>query len=320
MRNQSTIKALFVSTVLAAGAVACGVSVAPEELNTARDAYNQAKRSKAAELAPVKLEEARQALEEAEKAFKQSEPVEDIKDLSYVAERKAELAVSAGNQAQAKKDVEQARKDKEAAQEALYSSAQTKLNKTKEELEAERLRREREQMAAEAERKRLEEAAKKGQAEVERVKKQLEEERQARQSLEKKLASAMASLAEVAKVKEEKRGVVITMSGAVLFATGQHTLLPIAKEKLNDVAQAIKDQGYKKIVVEGHTDSRGSPAKNEALSLERAQEVRSYLISQGIESSKIEARGYGERRPVATNDTPEGRANNRRVELVVTPE
>lgn len=301
-------------------AIACGVSTAPPELNTARDAYNQASRSNAAALAPVKLEEAKQALQDAEAAFKADEPKEEIVDLSYIAQRKAELAVSAGDQAAAQKNLEQARTDKEAAQQALYEGAQSQLSKTKEELEAERLRREREQRAAEAEKARLEEAAKKGQAEVERVKKQLEEERKARQSLEKELASAMASLAEVAQVKEEKRGVVITMSGSVLFATGKHELLPIAKDKLKDVAKAIEGQGYKKIVVEGHTDSRGAPADNEALSLRRAQEVRTYLISQGIKANKIEAEGYGERRPVATNDTPEGRANNRRVELVVTPE
>ncbi|RLB63923.1 MAG: hypothetical protein DRI90_05765 [Deltaproteobacteria bacterium] len=129
----------------------------------------------------------------------------------------------------------------------------------------------------------------------------------------------MASLAEIAKVKEEKRGVVITMSGAVLFATGKHKLLPIATSKLADVAKALKDQGFKKIVVEGHTDSRGAPAENEALSLRRAQEVRTTLIAEGIPASKIQAVGHGSRRPITENDTAEGRANNRRVEIVVTP-
>jgi outer membrane protein OmpA-like peptidoglycan-associated protein len=130
----------------------------------------------------------------------------------------------------------------------------------------------------------------------------------------------MASLAEIAKVKEEKRGVVITMSGSVLFATGKHELLPIARSKLAEVAKALKDQGYKKIVVEGHTDSRGAPAQNEALSLQRAQQVRTTLISEGITASKIEAVGHGSRNPITENNTPEGRANNRRVEIVVTPE
>ena len=70
----------------------------------------------------------------------------------------------------------------------------------------------------------------------------------------------MASLAEVAKVKEETRGVVITLSGAVLFATGKSDLLPIAREKLTEVARVVKEQGFKEITVEGHTDSRGNAA------------------------------------------------------------
>ena len=86
------------------------------------------------------------------------------------------------------------------------------------------------------------------------------------------------------------------------------------------MAKAVKDQGYKQIVVEGHTDSRGSASANQSLSLKRAQEVRSHLISQGIDASKITAVGRGEDVPIASNDSAEGRANNRRVELVVTPD
>jgi outer membrane protein OmpA-like peptidoglycan-associated protein len=309
-----------VATLASLGALACGAGMAPPELASARDAVSQAEHSQAGQLTPVKVEEARQALAEAENAFRDREDEADVADLSYIAQRKAEIAISAGNQAVAAKELEQASKDREAAQQALYAGAQADLNKAKEELEAERLRRERDQAAADLERKRLEEAASKGQAEVARVQKQLDDERKARDALEKKLASAMASIAEIANVKEESRGVVITLSGAVLFATGEHTLLPIAKEKLTDVAKAIQGQGFKKIIVEGHTDSVGSPANNEALSLRRAQEVRTYLISQGIPADKIEAQGHGQRRPVATNDTPDGRANNRRVELVVTPQ
>ena len=124
----------------------------------------------------------------------------------------------------------------------------------------------------------------------------------------------------IASVEEEKRGVVITLSGAVLFATGKYELLPIARTNLDQVAKAIGDQGYKKIIVEGHTDSRGSAQMNETLSLKRAESVRTYLVSRGIDSSKITAVGIGEVRPVAPNSTAEGRANNRRVELIVTPE
>jgi outer membrane protein OmpA-like peptidoglycan-associated protein len=86
------------------------------------------------------------------------------------------------------------------------------------------------------------------------------------------------------------------------------------------VAKALNDQGFKRIVVEGHTDSRGSDSANEKLSLKRAESVRTHLVSKGVPSDKIVATGLGESRPIASNDSPEGRANNRRVELVVTPE
>lgn len=282
--------------------IGCGAGVAPEELHSARDAYTSAEKSRAKEVAPVRLEEARQALQNAETAFKDGEDNSTVKTLAYIAQRKAEVAVSAANLELAKQQIQQAEQDKATLQQQALSSTQKRLSQTEEE------------------KRRLEEARKKGAAEVQRVTEQLEQERLAREAAEKKAAAAMASLAEIAKVKEEQRGVVITLSGSVLFATGKYELLPIARDKLAEVAKAVMDQGYKKIVVEGHTDSRGSASQNEALSLQRAQEVRSFLVSQGIDSSKIEAVGHGPRRPVADNNTAEGRANNRRVEIVVTPQ
>ena len=113
--------------------------------------------------------------------------------------------------------------------------------------------------------------------------------------------------------------VFITLSGAVLFATGKSELLPIAKQKIDEVAKALKDQGWKGLLVEGHTDSQGSAAKNQELSQARAESVRSQLISNGLPSDKIRAQGLGPSRPVADNNTAEGRANNRRVEIIVEP-
>lgn len=305
-------------TIIAAALLACtallgcGAAIAPEELHTARDAYQKAQTSSAPNLAPVQLDEAKQALSRAERAFKEGDDREDVKALSHVAERKAELAISAGNLEQARRDIERAHSDKEAAERALLSATQDSLSKTRQALEAEQRR-------AGEEKRRLDEAAKKGQQEVERVKAQLEEEKKARADAEKRAATAMASLAEIAKVKEESRGVVITLSGSVLFVTGKSELLPIAQEKLNDVAKALQDQGFKKIVVEGHTDSRGSATQNLNLSRARAETVRAYLVSRGIPGDKTEAVGLGPNRPIADNETPEGRANNRRVEIIVTP-
>lgn len=305
----STLSRLLPLTVLLVG---CGSAVAPTELHTARDAFKKAEGSSAPQLAPVQLDEARQSLTKAETAFKDGEDDQDVKDLSYVAQRKAELALSASNLEQAKRDAAQARSDKETTQTAMLNATEANLSKTREALRNE-------QRTVEDDKRRLDEAAKKGKDEVARVQKQLDDEKAARQEAEKKAAAAMASLAEIAKVKEEARGVVITLSGSVLFATGKSELLPVAQDKLGDVAKALKDQGFKKIVVEGHTDSRGSATQNTELSRARAETVRSYLVTRGIPSDKIEANGLGSSRPIADNNTPDGRANNRRVEIVVTP-
>jgi outer membrane protein OmpA-like peptidoglycan-associated protein len=153
-----------------------------------------------------------------------------------------------------------------------------------------------------------------------KTKEALAAEKAARVEAEHKAAAAMASLAEIAKVKEESRGVVITLSGSVLFATGKSDLLPIAKDKLNQVAKALTDQGFKAIEVQGYTDSVGSASDNEALSMRRAQSVRDYLVTRGVPSEKATASGKGANNPVADNKTADGRAENRRVEIVVTPE
>jgi len=123
----------------------------------------------------------------------------------------------------------------------------------------------------------------------------------------------------VANVTEEARGTVITLSGSVLFASGQATLLPIAQERLDQVARMLLDNPGRSIRIEGHTDSRGSAARNQELSRLRAESVRQYLISRSVPADLVRAEGIGSARPVADNRTAEGRANNRRVEIIVEP-
>jgi outer membrane protein OmpA-like peptidoglycan-associated protein len=147
---------------------------------------------------------------------------------------------------------------------------------------------------------------------------QLEAEKAARQTAEAKLAGAMKDLATIAAVKEEARGVVITLSGSVLFASGKYALLNTAMTKLDQVAEALKAQdGDKRMVVEGHTDSQGSDATNQPLSLNRATAVRNYLVSRGVEATHISAVGLGSSRAITDNKTAENRANNRRVEIII---
>ena len=288
---------------------ACATAVPPSELVDARSAYILAEEGPAQQFAPAKLDTAKKALTEAEKAFEEDPESEKTKALAYVAERRARISASAGELEKLKK--------KRATLDAEYVDLEHKrATMTKEELAATRARLDlAEGKAAAAEGKAAATAT-----ELAAKRAELEKEKAAREAAEGKLTAALASLKEMASVKEEARGMVITLNGAVLFATAKSELLPIAKTKLDEVAAALKAQGFKKIVIEGHTDSRGTVADNERLSLARATSVKTHLVSQGLDSAKIDAQGLASTRPVATNDTVEGRADNRRVELIVTPE
>jgi outer membrane protein OmpA-like peptidoglycan-associated protein len=113
---------------------------------------------------------------------------------------------------------------------------------------------------------------------------------------------------------------VITLSGSVLFASNKADMLPAGRAKLDDVANALtKDAPTGKIVVDGYTDSRGSDALNQDLSQRRAETVRAYLVARGVPTDRITAQGMGAADPIADNASAEGRADNRRVELVVQP-
>jgi outer membrane protein OmpA-like peptidoglycan-associated protein len=282
------------SLLVLLGTVACSAAQPPVELIDARKSYERASKSLAAQLAPAQLDTAKQALDKAEKSFEDEGSDAPTPDLAYIAQRKSEIAEAEAGKVAAQRDAEGANKQFKEAQLEGFDKVKSDLSKERQNSE-------------------------KTKAELENEKKALDAEKKARAEAEKKAAAAMASLAEVAKVKEEARGMVITLSGSVLFATGKYDLLPIAREKLDEVAKALNDQGYKSMLVEGHTDSVGSASANETLSLKRAESVRTYLVSRGIPSDKIRASGLGSSRPISENSTPDGRANNRRVEIVVEP-
>jgi outer membrane protein OmpA-like peptidoglycan-associated protein len=104
---------------------------------------------------------------------------------------------------------------------------------------------------------------------------------------------------------------------SVHFDFDKATLKPDAKPILDEAVQVLKQEGSVDIVVEGHTDSVGTDQYNLGLSRRRAETVRTYLVDHGIARSRITADGMGESKPVASNDTADGRAQNRRVELHV---
>jgi outer membrane protein OmpA-like peptidoglycan-associated protein len=115
--------------------------------------------------------------------------------------------------------------------------------------------------------------------------------------------------------KKTERGVVVTL-GDVLFDTGKATLKPGAYTTIDRLATVLKQDANRKVLIEGHTDNVGTDEYNQGLSERRAASVQAALFERGVEASQISTVGKGETTPVAGNDNPAGRQQNRRVELV----
>lgn len=147
------------------------------------------------------------------------------------------------------------------------------------------------------------------------------------QALEAQLARREAELAAAAAdslraqlqsmtARSEARGQVMTISGDA-FASGQHQLRPEARENLQKVIELIQANPGASVLIEGHTDSQGGANLNQVLSQRRAENVREALVQKGVEASRLRAVGLGMDRPIADNATADGRARNRRVEIIV---
>ncbi len=304
-----TIQLLILVTFVAF--VAGCATVAPNELINARLAYQHASEGPAEQLAPVELHKAHEALVLAEQSFQKEPDSYKTKDLAYVAQRKAEMAGVLGTLA-----ADKASKDKA---NVAFQNKQTEIVKqgkqdlSDSEKQTAEARAEIDKQAA------LKEAKEKSDAELQMQ--QSEIAKQTKQDLsdsEKRTADALAALAQIAAVKEEERGLVITLSGSVLFQSAKSTLLPSAQVKLDQVANALLAVvPARNLIVEGHTDSQGSTSYNQDLSQRRADAVRDYLVQKGYPADRIQALGKGKGSPIADNASPEGRANNRRVEIVI---
>jgi len=123
----------------------------------------------------------------------------------------------------------------------------------------------------------------------------------------------------ILETRDTARGLVVNMSD-VLFDSGKYTLRPLAREKLAKISGIVLGYPSLKLAVEGNTDSVGTESFNQQLSEQRAEGVRSYLTQQGVPESSTTATGFGKNRPIASNNTSEGRQQNRRVELIVSGE
>jgi outer membrane protein OmpA-like peptidoglycan-associated protein len=244
---------------------------------------------------PADLHLAREALDAAERSYEKNGASTETVDLAYVADRRAQTAEARGVTVKVTQLTAQTLGNMHDAQTAQVQATSAQLGRANAEIaQQDRALQSKDQLL------------------------QIERDRAA--EADKRAAQAAADLAAFASVKQEPRGMVITLSGSILFASNHAELLPTAQVKLNDVALALTRQDAEsKIVVEGHTDSQGQPAYNQDLSQRRAESVRDYLVSRGMAADRVTAQGFGLTRPIADNSSAEGRANNRRVEIVVEP-
>jgi outer membrane protein OmpA-like peptidoglycan-associated protein len=143
--------------------------------------------------------------------------------------------------------------------------------------------------------------------------------KQAVQDREELRAKLLQQFNVIFATRDTARGLIVSMSD-VLFDTGKSTLRPIAREKLAKISGIVLAYPDLRLAIEGNTDSVGSDAMNQQLSEHRADSVRDYLAKENIPAASMTSQGFGKTQPVASNDTAEGRQQNRRVELVVSGE
>jgi outer membrane protein OmpA-like peptidoglycan-associated protein len=202
-----------------------------------------------------------------------------------------------------------------AKRDAQNQSQQSQLEAQQAQLAAERAKAA--QAQADAERARAEAAAAQAQAQAAEAQakaaaasKSAEDANAVREKLRGQLNSVLAT-------SESARGLIVNMSD-VLFDTGKYTLKPNTQISLAKVAGILQAYPGLKLQVEGYTDSVGSDEYNQKLSENRADAVRNFLLTQGVQQDNITSTGYGKAKPVADNSTSAGRAQNRRVQLVVS--
>ncbi len=277
------------------------------------------------QLVPQAITEAERAVRNAGEVVSESERAHRI----LLAEKRIEIARSQGFMAQARQELETLEQERTRlllrasrleVEQARLEAEQARLASAATQEEIERTRRDadtareagqeatrREQQAreeAEAARRLAEAQA----TEIELARREAELAAEAAESLRRRL--------EFLELRETDRGVVITL-GDVLFEVGQSELQPGARENLADVVELLQGEPDKRVRIEGHTDSTGPASVNLRLSQQRADAVRTTLVSMGIAADRIQAVGMGEDFPIASNESDDGRARNRRVDVIL---
>lgn len=272
------------------------------ELTEAHNAVELAEVAGAEQYAPDILQQARTDLTNAD----QMEASRDDRKLEITYSREAvERAEDARISSLRKQAAEHQRQTEEAKVQAQNQAAQSQLEAQQAALAAQQAAAAKAQ--SDAERARAEAQAADARAQAQAAMQQANE---AREKLRSQLNTVLATT-------DTARGLIVNMPD-VLFATARYDLTPEARVKLAKVSGIVLAYPGLRMQVEGHTDSVGGDEYNQRLSEQRADTVRDFLVQQGVPMNNVAAIGYGKTEPVADNSTAGGRAQNRRVELVVS--
>jgi outer membrane protein OmpA-like peptidoglycan-associated protein len=287
--------------LLAASVSACGGSPPPpKSLVDARNELAAAKGGIAAQLDPTDVHEAELALQRAESAWSSAPDEPSTIDTAMVAQRRAQIAEAEAASMKSQKDTDDAKRALQDALSSQLKNARGQLDQTKRNLDQ------------------TSQTLNQTQGQLQQSQAAIAAQAQKMADLEAKLKDARDTIAKIAAVKDDDRGMVITLSGEVLFKTGKWDLKAGAMAKLDQIAEALRGK-EQPIVVFGFTDNVGTRDNNMDLSQKRAASVRDYLVSRGIPTDLITAQGKGPDDPIQENTSIEGRAANRRVEIVVQP-
>jgi outer membrane protein OmpA-like peptidoglycan-associated protein len=303
------------------------------------------KTAKAQAEAEAQTHQAQQAQEQAQQQAQQAQQAEaarrDAEQQASQAQAAAQQAAAAAQAAQQQLQQEQTSGQQvQADQQAAAQQAQAQADQARQQAaaaqqhaqdverqaqQAEQLLQQQQTAAQQAQQQLQQEQAARQQAEqqnqasqqqLEQTQQQLQQAQTEKEQVRQKL---LEQLNQVLQTKDSARGLIVNMPD-VLFDLNSANLKPTARERLAKVAGILIAYPDIHVEVDGYTDNTGAADYNQQLSQQRADTVRNYLVQQGVPASSIEAKGFGESDPIASNDSPEGRRQNRRVDLVVSGE
>jgi len=265
-------------------------------LEQTRTDYRAAQNDPAvAKYAPLEMKQAGEAMAQADAASNRSDNADKIDKLAYLAKQQIALTQEAAKQKAAEADVASSAKTRDQMRLAQRTNEADKAKADS-------------QQAVQIAQAAVDEAA--------LARRRTDEAQRANRESQARAAQLEAQLAELS-AKKTERGIVITL-GDVLFAVDVARLNPDGMRTAQKLADVLQQNPTRTVLIEGYTDSTGTAPHNQELSERRAGAVRSALQTMGVASGRVTARGYGQSNPVASNDSPQNRQLNRRVEILLS--